>query len=319
MNSPRATIRIPFSERLFPIVEMMLVAAIWGSSFVGVKMALAHTGPLTIAALRYSLAAVLLLPWVLKSRAKGSSLHRSDWRRLTGIGFSQYVIGNGALFLALRTVSSTSASLAISLVPIPILLLEILHFKERPSKVHLAGILIAIAGSFFFFASGDHVITPASLGLLGLATLSFAFMPVLGRNLTRKRAVNTVELTGIPLAIGGGVLLVLAAAFEGLPSLPIHIWGIIVGLALVNTLAAYLLFNHALRRLRAGEANVLLNMTPAATALIAWGAFGDRLTALQMAGIAIVILGATLAQRRQRGSGTVASNQDSERMATHDR
>ena len=317
MNSSGSLIWRLVSRRILPIIEVVLVAAIWGSSFVGVKIALKHAGPLTIAALRYSIAAILLFPWVLKARKRASSLHRSDWRKLTLIGFSQYAIGNGALFLALQTVSSTTASLAISLVPIPIVLLEIFHLKERPSRVHLAGILVAIAGSAVFFSSGLHGTTLASLGLLALATISFSFMPVLGRDLTRKQAVSTIELTGIPLAIGGGALLVLAAVFEGLPRLPIQTWGIIVALALVNTLVAYLLFNHALRRLRAGEANVLLNMTPVATAVIAWGAFGDRLTALQMAGIAVVILGATLAQRRRLGSGAI-SNQDSGGAANHE-
>lgn len=314
MNSGHSPIRDLFTKRIVPISGILLVSAIWGSSFVGVKMALSHAGPLTIAALRYSIAAALLLPWVLKSRHDAKPLHRSDWGKLTLIGFSQYAIGNGALFLALRTVSSTSASLAVSLVPIPIVLLEIIHLKEKPSRVHLAGILVAVTGSVVFFVSDLRTITLGSLGLLALATISFAFMPVLGRDLVRKRVVNTTELTGIPLAIGGGALLVLAAIFEGLPRLPIQTWGIIIALALVNTLTAYLLFNHALRRLRAGEANVLLNMTPIATALIAWGAFGDRLTPLQMVGIAIVILGATLAQRRSQGLGAIPK-QDSGRMA----
>ena len=94
------------------------------------------------------------------------------------------------------------------------------------------------------------------------------------------------------------MLLVAALIVEGVPQLPLEAWAILVGLALVNTLAAYLLFNHALHRLHAGEANVLLNLTPIGTALIAWGAFGDRLGALQMGAMALVVAGASLAQWR---------------------
>jgi len=316
MNSKGSAVRNLLINRVLPIGEILLVAGIWGSSFVGVKMALDHAGPLTIAALRYSIAAALLMPWIVHSRKKGSSLQGTDWRKLAMIGFSQYVVGNGALFLALRTVTSTSASLAVSLVPIPIVLLEIIHLRERPSRLHLAGILIAVTGSVAFFVSDLGAITPGTLGLLALATISFAFMPVLGRDLALKKVVRTIELTGIPLAIGGGVLLVLAAAFEGLPHLPLQTWGIIIGLALINTLAAYLLFNHALKHLRAGEANILLNMTPAATALIAWGALGDRLVGMQMVGLAIVIVGATLAQKRKRTLEAV-SNPNSETAGVH--
>lgn len=316
MKPSSSTIRNLLINRVLPTGGIILSAGIWGSSFVGVKVALDHAGPLTIAALRFSIAAILLMPWIVHSRRNGSSLQRTDWGKLTMIGFSQYVVGNGALFLALRTVTSTAASLTVLLVPIPIVLLEIIHLKERPSRLYLVGILIAVIGSVAFFVSDLGAITPGTLGLLALATISSAFMPVLGRDLARKHVMSTIELTGIPLAIGGVSLLVLAAVFEGVPHLPSQTWGIIIGLALINTLAAYLLFNHALKYLRAGEANILLNMTPAATALIAWLALGDRLTTMQMVGIAIVIVGATLAQNRKRTSGA-ASDQDSETVGDH--
>jgi len=288
--------------RALPIGEALLVAGIWGSSFVGVKVALDSAGPLTVAALRYSMAAAILIPWCLRRDGNSNGLPLRTWVRLVAIGVSQYTVGNGALFLALRAVSSTAASLAISLVPIPVLLLEVAYLRERPSRIHLLGVFVAIVGSLLFFSSELRPVPPEAIALLALATVSFAVMPVLGRDLARTRAVSNTMLTAIPLAVGGGILLVVAAVTEGIPGMPLSAWGIIVGLALVNTLAAYLLFNHALHRLHAGEANVLLNLTPVATALIAWGALGDRLAGLQIVAMAVVVLGASLAQlRREHG------------------
>ena len=264
------------------------------------KVALDHAGPLTIAALRYSMAAAILIPWVVRCGEVPGGLPLRTWIRLIAIGVSQYAVGNGALFVALRTVSSTAASLAISLVPIPVLLLEVAYLRERPNRIHLLGVFVAIAGSVLFFSAGLRPISPEAIALLALATVSFAVMPVFGRDLARTRSVTNTTLTAIPLAVGGGILLVVAAAAEGIPHMALSAWGIVVGLALVNTLAAYLLFNHALHRLRAGEANVLLNLAPVATALIAWGALGDRLGGLQMAAVAVVILGASLAQLRRK-------------------
>ncbi len=294
--------------RVLPLGEALLVAGIWGSSFVGVKVALAHTGPLTVAAIRYAMAAAILVPWTLWKGDLSLGIPGRVWMRLAAIGVAQYAVGNGALFFALRTVSSTAASLAISLVPIPVFLLEVAYLKERPNRVHLLGILIAIGGSVLFFSSALEPMTGGEAGLLALATISFAVMPILGRDLARARAVSNTALTAAPLAIGGVLLLVAAVAMEGVPNLPLSTWGVLVGLALVNTLAAYLLFNHALHRLHAGEANVLLNLTPVATALIAWGTFGDCLTAIQVAAMAVVILGASLAQLRKtrRGNGAAA-------------
>ena len=131
-----------------------------------------------------------------------------------------------------------------------------------------------------------------------MAILNFAVLPVVGRKLSRDKAIGNAGLTGIPLAIGGATLIVIAVLVEGIPHLPATTWAVILGLALVNTLGGYLLFNHALQRVHAGEANVLLSLTPMSTAVIAWGAFGDRLTALQLFAMAIVVAGAGLAQRR---------------------
>lgn len=133
-------------SRALPIGEALLVAGIWGSSFVGVKVALDYAGPLTVAALRYSMAAAILIPWCLRRSGSSDGLPVRTWVRLVAIGVSQYTVGNGALFLALRAVSSTAASLAISLVPIPVLLLEVAYLRERPSRLHLLGVFVAIVG-----------------------------------------------------------------------------------------------------------------------------------------------------------------------------
>ena len=285
--------------RTLPIGEGLLVAAIWGSSFIGVKAALAHAGPLTVAAVRYAMAGLLLLPWLVRGKQRFASPPAGVWIRLAIIGLAQYAIGNGALFIALQHVTATAASIAISLVPIPVCLLEILYLREKPSRLHLAGIAVAVIGSLVFFSSGFGSVPWAAFGLLALATACFAVMPVVGRDIARRRIISNAALTAIPLLIGSAVLLAAALIIEGVPHLPGETWAILIGLALVNTLAAYLLFNHALHRLHAGEANILLNLTPIGTALIAWGAFGDRLGALQIGAMALVIAGASLAQWRR--------------------
>lgn len=291
-------------SRVLPILEVLVVSVIWGSSFVGVKAALEHAGPLTIAALRYSIAAVLLIPFIDWRKLSRSETSVGLWARLVAIGLSQYTIGNGALFLALRTIPATSASLALSLCPIPVWVFGVLALRERPHMLQLLGTVAAVGGSFLFFRAGLVAIPPAATALLAVAILSFAVLPVIGRKLSKERAIGNAPLTGIPLIIGGGTLIIVAVLVEGVPRLPGATWAIILGLALVNTLGGYLLFNHALRHVRAGEANVLLSLTPIATAVIAWAAFGEHLTALQLCAMALVIGGVALAQRRARKRAT---------------
>ncbi|MFH1610079.1 MAG: DMT family transporter, partial [Candidatus Bipolaricaulota bacterium] len=96
------------TDRVLAVAETVLVAAIWSSSFVGVKLALAHAGPLTVAGLRYFLAFVLLIPWL---GPRLSEVPPRAWRRFAVMGIAQYTVGNGALFWSLRTLSATAGSL----------------------------------------------------------------------------------------------------------------------------------------------------------------------------------------------------------------
>ncbi|UCF10229.1 MAG: EamA family transporter [Candidatus Bipolaricaulota bacterium] len=284
--------------RILPLGEVFLVTALWASSFVAVRVVLDHAGPLTVASLRYTLAALLLLPWVRWNRLRHAPSRGWIWRRLVAIGVSQYTVGNVALFSALILVTSSAASLALCLTPVAVWILEAAWLRDRLRRLQMLGSAIAVASCVAFFSGGATGLTPAAVGLLAVATLSFAVLPLLGRQIARSRAVDNITLTAVPLLLGGGILIPVAAAVEGIPRMPLSAWGIIGGLATVNTLAAYLLYNHALHRLRAGEANIVLNLIPLGTALIAWSTLGERLTPLQMGALGLAIAGVSLAQYR---------------------
>ncbi len=94
------------SSRSVALVEGLIVAALWASSAVLIKMGLREAiGPLTLAGLRYFLAALALFPLALRNRAFQGSLSTSLWLRLILMGISAYTIGNGTFFWGV-TISS---------------------------------------------------------------------------------------------------------------------------------------------------------------------------------------------------------------------
>lgn len=289
--------------RLAALIEVLLVALIWSSSFVGVKYVLDHAGPLTVAGLRYFLAFLLLSPWLWRDWKALLALPRSLWKKFTLIGFSQYFAGNGALFWALQFLPATAGSLVLCLVPIPVLILGILRLGEWARPAQVVGVGVAIGGSLLFFMPGLEPGEPLSLAILVVAPIAFAVLPVWGREVARDRLAGNVTLTGLPLAIGGGLALVARLAWEGVPRLPPSGWGVIVGLSAVNTAFAYLLFNHALRRLTAIEANVVLNLSPLGAALLARATLGENLSAMQARAMVAVVVGVSLVQWKRRQSG----------------
>lgn len=273
--------------------------AIWGSSFVVAKVGLRELGPLTLAGLRYFVAFLMLLPFLPRRLTAHGRPSRSLMLQLALLGLSAYLLGNGSFFLALKVVPSTTVSFMMGLIPILVLVGSLFWLKENPTRWQAFGMVISLAGTGLFFLPGMQVEAWSGIPILGVGLVGFGFFGLLSRSIARARMVDSLTLTAIPLAVGGGALLAVALPLEGLPRLTPSGIGIVLLLALVNTAIAYLLYNHALQSLTALQMNLVLNLSPFVTALLAAVILGERLTPVQLAGMIVATAGVALAQRGQ--------------------
>jgi drug/metabolite transporter (DMT)-like permease len=301
-------------ERFWPTVkpsraealrEAILANIIWSSSFVLVKLAMAQAGPFTVGGVRYTLGFLILLPMLLAGRPR-PQLTRRNWLMLAALGLSGYTVGNSLMYLSLYMVSPTTASLVLSMIPLPILFLGMFWLRETPTSRQVLGVVVCLAGSLLFLLPGWTPAEPVGLVLCAAGMVSMTLFGLLGRLVARENQVNTLTLTALPLGVGGGSMLIIAVLVEGLPHLAPGIWGLLLLLGVVNTAFAYLTYNHALQTLTALEINILFNLGPLGTALIAWGLIGDRLTLVQWAGMGLVIAGIVGVQSGKSGTGFAA-------------
>ncbi len=280
------------------VVEALIVNLIWSSSFIIVKIVLADLGPFTISGLRYLIGALFLLPFMLREKEK-SPLTRKTWGLLILLGLSAYAIGNGAMFWSLRYLPATTVSFLMGTLTVTTLIVGIFLLKEIPSKMQIIGVLITLGGTALFFANGMQGGETLGLIIFGIGVIGFTTFGILGRKIARVGTVGTLRLTTIPLALGGGITLIIAFLLEGLPSAPPATWGLILFLAVVNTAIGYILYNHALQTLNAFQMNIALNLTPVWTAIFGFFLLNERLESLQMLGIAVMIAGVMLVQMRK--------------------
>jgi drug/metabolite transporter (DMT)-like permease len=143
----------------------------------------------------------------------------------------------------------------------------------------------------------------AALGLLSGAL--YALYTVLSRTGAR-RGVDPWTLLLSAFAVNAGAqLLVLAAGPALVPGAPglrdllwlgasASGWAVLAGLAAGPTLLGFGLFNLALRHLPSGEAGLVVTVEPALTAVQAYALLGERLSALELAGSAVLLLGVVL-------------------------
>jgi drug/metabolite transporter (DMT)-like permease len=282
--------------RFIAIVEAFLVTIILGSTLVLVKLVLRDIGPLGITALRYSLAFVLLFPFLLVRKGFGKYSKRL-WGRFILLGISFYVIGNGALYIGLKFIPATTGSLLLNFVPLLVMISGFFFLREIPTKVQLVGLAVAIIGSGIFFSPGLRPgealgVLIVAIGLIGNATFD-----IIGREVQREGLTDTLTLTAIPLGVGSLVLLPAAFLLEGLPEAPGPSWLVIFLLAAINTAGVYALMNHALRVLAAFQMATMLILTPLLTALWAWILLDERLEVVQLLGMLVMVVGVLLVER----------------------
>lgn len=287
-------------NRTVAIIEALVATIIWASSFILAKVGLRGMEPFTLAGLRYFLGFIILLPLLARRGRVSLSLPGRTWLLLAAIGLTAYTLGNGALFWSLEYVSATTSSFLVGLNPLLILFAGIFWLNERPSRWQVIGTIVTLAGLVLFFSPGLRPGEQFGLALMGVALIGFTLFAILGRYVARERRANTLVLTAVPLAVGGSALLLIALPLEGWPAAPPTTWLVVCWLALVNTAVAYILYNHALQQLTALEMNVLLNLSPLFTALMAWVWLDESLTAVQFAGMVVLVVGVIVVQQSRR-------------------
>ena len=193
-------------DRFIAVIEAFVVTIVLGSTLVLVKLVLRDIGPLSITALRYSLAFVLLSPLFLIRKGLGK-YSKQLWGRFILLGISFYVIGNGALYIGLKFIPATTGSLLLNFVPLIVMVSGAFFLHEMPTKGQLVGLAVAIIGSGVFFSPGLRSGEPLGVLIVAIGLIGNATFDIIGREVQRDRSADTLTLTAIPLAVGSLILL----------------------------------------------------------------------------------------------------------------
>lgn len=289
------------SLRTKAVTQALLVTFLWSTSWVLIKFGLDDIPPLTFAGLRYTLAFLVLLPLAFRRRhvADLSQLSPGTWLQLIALGLLFYAVTQGAQFLGLTYLPAITVNLLLSFTIIVVVLLGIWILGELPTKAQWIGMVVFLVGvSIFFYPPafpGDQAI-----GILVVlaGVLANAFSSILGRNLNRSMTIAPSVITVISMGIGGIALLVAGLLIQGLPSLSLSNWAIILWLAVVNSAFAFTLWNHTLRTLTAMESSLINNTMMIQIPILAWLFLDEQTSALEILGMILAGLGIVIVQIR---------------------
>lgn len=273
--------------------ELLLIALIWGGSFLATRLALNEVGVHTIVALRCLGACVIL--WGVVA-LRGLTVPRSP-----KIWFAFFILGllNNAIPFTLITwaqlsvPSGLAAILNASTAILGVLLASIVFRDERLTMRRLVGVLVGFAGVVIVIGPDVlHRLDLTSLAQIALigAAFSYACAGAVGRIAARGLAPQ-VAAAGM-LTFSALLTIPLALATEGLPQIRTASgWGALLYLAAGSTALAYLLYYRLLAS--AGAGNTSLSTLLVAPIAIVLGAvvLDETLPLRAFAGFAALGLG----------------------------
>lgn len=291
-----------FNTHTKAVLQALFVVFLWATSWVLIKIGLQDIPALTFAGLRYTLAFLCMLPFVLLSRQMRSlrKISKGTLWQLLVLGLLLYTITQGAIFLTLYYLPAVTVNLLWSFSTVMVALMGIIWLAENPTPFQWAGVLLATFGAVIYF----YPVTLVTHQLLGVliavvGVLANAGASILGRDVNRKGNIHPITVTTISMGIGALTLLAVGITSQGMPAISLRGWAIIGWLAAVNTAFAFTLWNHTLRSLSAMESSIINGTMLIWIPILAVLFLQEEVSTKEIIGLVVVAIGTVIVQLRQ--------------------
>lgn len=292
------------SSPLFLRAVPLIFTVLWSSGWIVAGFSAPYADPLTFLLVRFGSATILLALFAMALRAPWPATPRA-WLDCAVAGILLHAIYLGGVWYAVRHGVPTGISgLIAGLQPILTALFGPFLVGERISRVRWAGIVCGFLGIGLVLEPQIARVEPEALWaiLIPVALNIFGMFAVtLGSFWQKARIVSGDLRTVTAVQYGAAFLFILPFA---LVLEPMRIeWNLTMVLVLawsvlVLSLGGIGLYLFMLRRGEVSRIATFLYLVPALVAVEAWLLFGETLSAVQIAGMAVTILGVVLASRR---------------------
>jgi drug/metabolite transporter (DMT)-like permease len=273
---------------------LLTLSVLWGGTFFFAEVALEEVRPLTLVFARVGLAALALL---LAVWATGQRIPRSAalWAAFFAMGALNNLIPFSLIFWGQTRITGGLAAILNATTPLfTVVLAHFLTRDEKTTPQRLGGVLFGLLGVIVMI--GPAVLRDLGLQLLAQvavlgAALSYALAGIFGR---RFRDVPPLVSAAGQVTATTVLMLPVVLLLEGAWSVPmpgLSAWGAVLGLALLSTALAYLIYFRILAS--AGATNLLLVtfLIPVSAFVLGAGLLGERLEPQHFAGMALIGLG----------------------------
>ena len=316
-----ATLAAPDTRRsgLLAWGALLAVWIVWGSTYLAIRVGVRTVPPFTLAAIRYTIAGLALLPFAWRS---GTAAQRStdrpgarQWAAMLLLGAMLPAFGNGVVSWSELKLPSGIAAVLVGTVPLWMVLADAVVQRRMPGAARWAAVAAGIVGVAVLSGGGGGGLPAGPTVATLLAALSWGTGSVLQGMLPVP--ARALLMAAMEMVCGGVVCAVIAAvrgelAFD-VGAVSGKSWWALVYLIGAGTLVAMTCYVYALSRLPASTVSSYAFVNPVVAVLLGAVILGERLSVHEAIGASVVVLsvaGLLTAPRRSRdeavpGEGSV--------------
>lgn len=286
--------------------KLATVTMIWGGTFVAGRFLADSLSPLFAASLRFLLASVALLLFLLLARIPLARPSPRQWLQLALLGFFGIFFYNLCFFYGLHYINASRASLIVALNPAVIGLASWLLFKERLSRAKVIGIAICIAGASLVIVSRHPQLLTGQADawfgdlLIFGCVLGWGIYSLFSKDLNQ--TLGPVQTVTYSILLGT-VMLWVASAVRGEVSVAALIslgppqWLSLMYLGVLGSALAYIGYYDGLRKIGATRSGVFIALNPLTAVILGALLLGEQLTLTMCLGGGLILAGIFLCNK----------------------
>lgn len=265
--------------------------------------------PMTLLALRMLFSLPFFMLMALWSRGSGTAvpLMRKDWLAVLGLGFIGYYLSSLMDFTGLQYISAGLGRLVLFLYPTLVVLLSALVLKQPIRARHAVSLAISYGGIALVFL--DYVSLGKDLGSIALGTalvfgsaFTYAVYLVAGSRVVLR--IGSVRFTAFASIAASFFVLLHFALTHDLAALRVahEVYWVSLVMAVFATVLPMWLVAEGLKRIGASRAALIACIGPVSTLILSYLVLAEPITAVQVAGAALVLVGVGLVSVRPKAN-----------------
>lgn len=288
-----------------PYLLLTLTALFWSGNFVLARAVHADIPPLALSFWRWTIALMILFPFVIKPFKQQWPLLKAQWRRIVFLALTGISIFNSLVYLGTQYTNATNALLLNAFIPVLTVLFGAFFLRMHLLRMQFTGVAISVIGVMVILSRGDWQV---------FASMSFNRGDLLIFVATISWALYTLGIKGLDKRINHIVLLTVIIVIGVMGILPFYLWEWMQSPPLVlnskniasfayvgifPSVLAIWFYNYGVAEVGPARASLFVHLMPVFGTLMSVFFLGETLYLYHVVGISAIFSGIYLSSRKQ--------------------